>query len=96
MTNIVPNVIKKGTVSGIPLENLSATYSITLDSETPVETELRFEIDFGQDLDGDGWKDETERAVADNAAPPYSLHTDIMHCHNAASDQGSRRSSLET
>ena len=62
VTNIVPNVIKKGTVSGIALENLSATYSITLDSETPVETELRFEIDFGQDLDGDGWKDETELA----------------------------------
>jgi len=67
VTNKVPNLIKKGTIAGIPLENLSATYSISTDSEIPLTADLSFEIDFGQDTDGDGWKDETE--VACNSDP---------------------------
>ena len=76
VTNKVPNVIKKGTISGIPSENLSMTYSIMIDSETPLKAELSFEIDFGQDWDGDGWKDETELACNSNPSDTISIPND--------------------
>ena len=73
VTNIVPSIIKKGTIAGIPLENLYATYSILTDSENPLKADLRVEIDFGQDTDGDGWKDETEVACKSDPAEITSI-----------------------
>ena len=76
VTNIVPNIIIRGTIAGTPIENLSETYSISIDSEIPLTAELNFEVDFGQDSDGDGWKDEIEVICKSDANEITSIPID--------------------
>jgi len=58
--------------------NLSDSYLISSGHEPSLTAELNIEVDFGQDSDGDGWRDETElecRSKAD-AAGSIPIDTD--------------------
>jgi hypothetical protein len=86
---VVPSIIPKGAIAGVPIENISEVFTIyaiiegqstspTIGPWSVMEANFTLEVDFGQDSDVDGWKDsdEIECRTKTNDATSFPLDFD--------------------
>lgn len=72
-----PEEIKAGSIAIIPSENLSEEYSISLIVEDiEYRDNIKIVVDYGEDIDGDGWSNTKEYNCFSDKYDPYSFPSD--------------------
>ena len=73
----VPLKIPAGRISGFHMEEYSSSHKVTSVSSSEISTWLSFKVNFGEDWDGDGWRNSVELSCGTERRNFSSIPSDI-------------------
>ena len=74
----VPKTISPGRIAGIPLTNYSTSHVVTSDTDSgAISSEISILVNFGEDIDSDGWLNSDEIVCGTNLNNRWSFPEDL-------------------